>query len=611
MYQGKFDNKRKKPDSNVRELLSQRSSEPEKKKAVAPAPVPTPDPVPAPVEESVPVKVPVKKKKAAPVTEVPEVADVPEVVEAPEQKHVKKAEKKSRKKKNSKKGSAVFYTFYIMLVLVLALGSFLGYRWLEGWLTEYEAAQVKCQEVFQELFADPDWGALYERAGVQDTLFEGKDAYIAHMQSKIGDADLTCLETSAGLSRNKKFEVRFGNEKIASFTMEGDRKYITDIPDWQLSQVELVMNRNNTIRIQTVEGTIAYVNGVALDDSYTVQIAGTAAEDFLPMGITGIRMYTQEVSGLMAKPVVTVMDETGANLVVEYDDVSDCYVALTDFNTITDEQRELALESVKTYCKWMIQEINSRGTVAKCIDPSSNLYRNIIAAQENPWVEEHNGFKFENESVSGFTMYGDNIFSVQVALSMKVTRTDGSVKEYAFNQALFFNKKDDGRWLCYNMTDADITLPRGEVRLTFMNGNEMLTTDFYDTNASEMIVPVLSAPEGKVFAGWMLKSVDENGRVTTTLVFQPDDQGRVHLAEDVTLVPMVLYAYYQDGKAVETAPAEPETQQTTVAETEPAETEAVETESVETESEEEDKVETEATATTEEPTDAENEGGNN
>lgn len=611
MYQGKFDNKRKKPDSNVRELLSQRSSEPEKKKAVAPAPVPTPDPVPAPVEESVPVKVPVKKKKAAPVTEVPEVADVPGVVEAPEQKHVKKAEKKSRKKKNSKKGSAVFYTFYIMLVLVLAVGSFLGYRWLEGWLTEYEAAQVKCQEVFQELFADPDWGALYERAGVQDTLFEGKDAYIAHMQSKVGDADLTCLETSAGLSRNKKFEVRFGNEKIASFTMEGDRKYITDIPDWQLSQVELVMNRNNTIRIQTLEGTIAYVNGVALDDSYTVQIAGTAAEDFLPMGITGIRMYTQEVAGLMAKPVVTVMDETGANLVVEYDDVSDCYVALTDFNTITDEQRELALESVKTYCKWMIQEINSRGTVAKCIDPSSNLYRNIIAAQENPWVEEHNGFKFENESVSGFTMYGDNIFSVQVALSMKVTRTDGSVKEYAFNQALFFNKKDDGRWLCYNMTDADITLPRGEVRLTFMNGNEMLTTDFYDTNASEMIVPVLSAPEGKVFAGWMLKSVDENGRVTTTLVFQPDDQGRVHLAEDVTLVPMVLYAYYQDGKAVETAPAEPETQQTTVAETEPAETEAVETESVETESEEEDKVETEATATTEEPTDAENEGGNN
>ena len=604
MYQGKFDNKRKKPDSNVRELLSQRSGESEKKTAA-----------PAPVEEPVPVK---KKKKAAPVTEAPEVAEVPEVAEAPEQKPVKKAEKKSRKKKDSKKGSAVFYTFYIMLVLVLAAGSFLGYRWLEGWLTEYEAAHVKCQEVFQELFADPDWGKLYEQAGIEDTLFEGKDAYVAHMQSKVGDADLTCLETSAGLSRNKKFEVRLGSEKIASFTMEGDRKYITDIPEWELGQVELVMNRNNTIRIQTVEGTTAYVNGVALDDSYTVQIAGTAAEDFLPMGITGIRMYTQEVAGLMAKPVVTIMDETGANLVVEYDDVADCYVALTDFNTITEEQRELALESVKTYCKWMIQEINSRGTVAKCIDPSSNLYRNIIAAQATPWVEEHNGFKFDNESVSGFTMYGDNIFSVQVALSMKVTRTDGSVKEYVFNQALFFNKKDDGRWLCYEMTDADITLPRGEVRLTFMNGEEMLTTDFYDTDASELIVPVLSAPEGKVFAGWMLKSVDENGRVTTTLVFQPDDQGRVYLSEDVTLVPMVLYAYYQDaGKTVETVPAEPETQQTAAAETEAAAPETVETEPAETEAVEENQVEKpdlslepEAPEAPEKPTETENEGVN-
>ena len=603
MYQGKFDNKRKKPESNVRELLSQRNGEPEKKKTSAPASAPAP----APVEEPV---APVKKQKKAVLQQ--------EVTDVSEQPIVEKAEKKSRKKKNSRKGSAVFYTFYIMLVLLLAVSSFLGYRWLEGWLTKYEAAQIKCQEVFQELFADPDWGKLYEQAGIEDTLFEGKDAYVAHMQSKIGDADLICLATSAGLSRNKKFEVRFGSEKIASFTMEGDRKYITDIPDWTLGQVELYLNRNNAVRVQKVEGTTAYVNGVALDDSYTIQIAGTAAEDFLPMGISGIRMHTQEVTGLMAEPVVTVMDETGANLNVKFDEASSCYVVLTEFNTITDEQRELALESVRTYCKWMIQEINSRGSVAKCFDPSSSLYRNIIAAQANPWIEEHNGFKFENESVSGFTMYGDDIFSVQVALSLKVTLTDGSVKEYAYNQAMFFNKKDNGNWLCYEMTNADITLPRGEVRLTFMEGDEMLTTDFYDTDASDLIVPVLSAPEGKVFAGWVLKTVNENGHVTNTMVFQPDDMGRVHLSEETALVPMVLYAYYQDaGKTVETTPAETETQEPAAMETEAAVTEHVETEAAETEPEENGEVEKpdlsamlEPPEAPEEPTAVETEGGN-
>ena len=35
MYQGKFDNKHKKADSNVRELVSQRNGEPEKKKKEA------------------------------------------------------------------------------------------------------------------------------------------------------------------------------------------------------------------------------------------------------------------------------------------------------------------------------------------------------------------------------------------------------------------------------------------------------------------------------------------------------------------------------------------------------------------------------------------------
>lgn len=554
MYQGKFDNKRKKAESNVRELLAQRNGEPEKQKQSS---------APAPVEEAVPVK---KQKKAVPQNEV---AETPEQklqkteekkvekkterkpVAAEEEQPKKKPAKKGGKKKSSRKGSAVFYTFYFMFVLLFAVASFLGYRWLEGWLADYEAANAKCQEVFEELFGDPDWGELYDMADVEDTLFEGRDLYIAHMQSKVGDAQLTCMETSAGLSQSRKYVVRLGNEKIAAFTMEGQRKYITDIPDWHLGKVELFLNRNNTIRIQKKEGNTAYVNGVALDDSYTIQIAGTAAEDFLPMGLTGIRMCTQEVQGLMAEPAVTIMDETGANLVVDYDEVSGCYIARTDFNTISDEHRELALEAVKTYCKWMIKEINGRANIAKYYDPSSDIYRDIVSAQENSWIEEHNGYKFDNESVSGYTMYGTDIFSVRVGLSLSVTNPDGTVKEYVFDQALFFNKKDEDRWLCYEMTDKDVSLPRGEVRLTFMDGEEVLTTDFYDTDATDLIVPVLSAPEGKVFAGWVLKTVDENGHTAQTVVFRPDHEGKVQIPEGTTLVPMVLHAFYQDASEAE------------------------------------------------------------
>lgn len=567
MYQGKFDNKHKKTDVDVHELLNQRNSAPEKKKkAAAPVPAPAAEPA-APAKK--------QKKAAAPaeVTEVPEkkrkkAAAPVEVAEIPEKKE----------KKGPRMGGVIFYTFYFMFILLFFVASFFGLKWLQGWLADYEAAQptVKCEQVFAELFSDPDWAALYDMAGIEDGLFEGKDAYASYMENKVGDTELTYLETSAGLSQDKKYVVQLNDEKVATFTLEGDQEFITDIPDWQLGKVELFLTRDNSVRIQKMDGHTAYVNGVALDDSYTIQIASTSAEDYLPIGLTGVRMCTQEVTGLMAAPTVTVVDAAGNSKEVTYDEATNTYVEMTESNTISEEHKQLALDAVKTYCKWMIEEVNSRATIAKYFDPSSDEYRDIVSVQYERWMQDHNGYKFTNENVSGYAMYGDSIFSVRVALSLNVTRKDGTVKEYAFDQALFFNKKDNGSWLCYEMTNKDVSQPRGKVRLTFMEGEEVLTTGFYDTDASDLTAPVLSAPEGKIFAGWVLKGTDESGRTTLTVMFQPDDQGKVVIPEGATLEPMVLHAYFQDASAAEAeaAPAETETAPAeTEAETAPAETE--------------------------------------
>ena len=548
MYQGKFDNKHKKTDVDVHELLNQRNSAPQKKKPAAPVSAPAPA-----AEAAAPAK---KQKKAAAIVEVTEVSEKKhrkaaapvEVAEVPEKKE----------KKGPRMGGVIFYTFYFMFILLFFVASFFGLKWLQGWLADYEAAQptVKCEQVFEELFADPDWAKLYDMAGTEDSLFEGKDAFVSYMEAKVGDTGLTYLETSAGLSQDKKYVVQLGEEKIATFTLEGEQEFITDIPDWQLGKVELFLTRNNSIRIQKMDGHTAYVNGVALDDSYTIQIASTSAEDYLPIGLTGVRMCTQEVTGLMAAPTVTVVDAQGNSKEVSYDEATNTYVEMTESNTISEEHKQLALDAVKTYCKWMIEEVNSRATIAKYFDPSSDEYRDIVSVQYERWMQDHNGYKFTNENVSGYAMYGDSIFSVRVGLSLNVTRKDGSVKEYAFDQALFFNKKDNGSWLCYEMTNKDVSQPRGKVRLTFMEGDEVLTTGFYDTDASNLTAPVLSAPEGKVFAGWVLKGTDESGRTTLTVMFQPDSEGKVVIPEGATLEPMVLHAYFQDASAVETTPAE-------------------------------------------------------
>lgn len=140
------------------------------------------------------------------------------------------------------------------------MATYFGLLGLRNWLTRYELAQpaTKSKEVFEKLFSDPDWGALYDMAGVQDTAFENKDAFASYMESTVGDTKFTYMETSTGLSKDKKYIVRLGKEKIASFTLvdhnHSDSK--AEIPDWQLGTIELYFAREESYRIQKLDGIL-------------------------------------------------------------------------------------------------------------------------------------------------------------------------------------------------------------------------------------------------------------------------------------------------------------------------------------------------------------------
>ena len=142
-------------------------------------------------------------------------------------------------------GGIIFYTLYFLLIFVFCAGTWLATKWLQGWLVDYEASQptVKSQEVFDQLFANPDWAALYKSAGIQDTPYEGVDAYVAYMQEKAAGKTLTYTETSNGTSVDKKYIVKLDDEKVASFTLSGATEHKTDIPDWNLGSVELFFDR--------------------------------------------------------------------------------------------------------------------------------------------------------------------------------------------------------------------------------------------------------------------------------------------------------------------------------------------------------------------------------
>ncbi len=476
---------------------------------------------------------------------------------------------KKKQKKGPRVGGVIFYTLYFLFILLFFVATYFGLQWLNGWLTDYELAQptVKAEQVFREVFTDPDWAALYDAAGAQDSPYEGKEEYVVYMEEKVGDTPLTYMETSAGLSGDKKYIVRLGDEKVASFTLKDKNKVgnvslenlenITDIPDWQLGAVEVFFQREDTYFIVKLDGHTAQVNGVALDDTFTIQMATTKALEYLPEGTVGASIHTQQISGLMETPTVTIFDKDGKQMEVTYDEATKTFTERTESNTMTEDQKEVALDAAKTYCLYMIEEVNDRGTIAKYFDPSSKTYDTIISMYSERWMQGNKGYEFTTAEVSNFAGYGEDLFSIRVKLNMVVTRNNGTTKDYPFEQTLFFQKQDSGKWLCFEMMNMDVSVPVGKVRLTFKQGDTELFSDFFSTDAKEIVTPKISVAEGKVFTGWVTITENADGTTVYNLEFEPDETGMVTLPEGSVLKPMTLYALVQDAGAVqEVTPAE-------------------------------------------------------
>lgn len=459
------------------------------------------------------------------------------------------------KRRGPRVGSLIFYTFYFLLVFVILGGLFMGLTWVKDFLVKYEAGQpdVTRDQLYAEYFADPDWGELYDMAGVEKTTYEGRDEYIAYMEAKVDaymdenpdrEEPLEMMETSAGLSGDKKYILKLGKEKVASFTMNGAPEKVTDIADWQLGTVEVFFEGTERFRISKADGHTAYVNGVALNDDFTIQIASTIADDYLPMGLTGSRTCVQEIGGLLVKPTVTVTNEKGEQMEVTYDETTRTFVEQTTANTIGEEEKTFSLKAVETYALFMIEKAKA-AEVAKYFQKGTDTY-NTIVKSEVWWTQRNNGAAFSEQEVTGYARYSEDLFSVRVSMSLDVTRTDGSIKKFPVSTTLFVEKQG-GKWLVTLMTNVDVQQPRGQVRLTFKNGEEILTTGFVANDVDEIQTPMISAPEGKVFAGWALESVDENGVKTLTIVFGPTENGVVELPAGTVLEPMTLFAHFENA----------------------------------------------------------------
>lgn len=534
MYQGKFDKKKKGTGVSVEEIVSSRNT-------ASPAKKQAPIPEPAPKKRSVPFD-----QDASPRGQSVKAPSTP-----------RKPAQAAPQRKGPRLGGVIFYTLYFLFIFLFFVCVYFGLNWLNGWLVDFEAAQptAKAEEVFQQLFQDPDWGALYDAAGVSDTIYEGKDAFVNYMENLVGDSTLTYQETSSGLSEDSKYFVKLGDQRLAYFTLtnrnsaSGNDQHladIPDIPDWVLGSVGLFFERSNGYRIQTVDGHIPHVNGTPLTEDHVIQVS-TIKEDtsgFLPTNVNPPKTSIYEITGLLAEPTITVTDNSGAQREVSYDPSTGMYVEKAETIAMSEEERNVALEALKVYARYGIKEATG-AEVGKYFDSTGSAYKSIMQTVLS-WTKGNNGISFDNDTVTNYCRYSDTMFSAYVTTELTIKLTDGGTQTKSINSTLLFSKQS-GSWKVTKMTNANLAESVGKVRLTFMNNGEILSSDFYDMESTSLSTPLLSVPSGKVFSGWMTETVKEDGTKTMTLVFQPDENGDITIPKGTTLTPMVLYPLFENA----------------------------------------------------------------
>ena len=413
---------------------------------------------------------------------------------------------------------------------------------LRPWLTRFEAAQPKhaSQEIFDELFSPADWGKIYDLADLDNSAYQGRDGFIQSMEELTAQQTLNFVETSAGLSGDRRSIVKAGNESVAAFTLTNDAGEGGETA-WRLDSVEMLLGQTGTVLIRALEGHRVIINGAELDENCKVQTIEKVAQRYLPQGVQGQQtiLWQAKVSSIQ-QAEVSVLDESGAQISLTYDAEKGCFMEDTGFGEPDEEQRAQIIGAAKSYALYMVRA-GSAAQLQKYFDSNSQIYKTIRSSEL--WIQQTSEQTFSNEEISEFYRYGENLFSARVSMHLDIKRSNGTYKPYEVDCTLFFHRVD-GKWLSYDMTNMDVQEEIVHTRLVFMDGQTEVGRMFVSSEDKSFTPPAVTAPEGQRFAGWATRE-NEGGSVTMTIRFLPGADGMVSLPADYVLEPMTLYAAFE------------------------------------------------------------------
>ena len=440
-------------------------------------------------------------------------------------------------------GGAVFYVLLVGGIGLFLLNLNSSRDQLLKDLDTYEKRQPTyvSQQLFSNVFSAPDWGAIYDQAGLEVNRFEGREAFVAFMDNKVAGSALTYQKLPQEEDGRIPYEILLQKEAIARFYMK-NQSDDPQSPRWELDGIQVFFEGQGTYRISGSSACVVKVNGVQLDDRSLVQRTGRIFTEDLgelskQVELPGTSLY--EVSGLLVKPTVTVEDSEGRSLEVTYDEATATFSAPLTEEAMPDEARKLALDTVTTYCKFMIKKA-THGDLFKYFNPNTDTYR-AITASDLTWIQKESGHSTADEKVTDYVRLDEDHFSIHVSLTWQLTRKDGSIKKSPVDETLLFAREASGKWRCQRMTGKDFTEPFNTVRVRFMHDDTVISSVLVKETDKTITCPAVGIPEGRKLAGWVTVMQDAEGKDYYQRVLSPDASGLANVPGGLFEKPVDLY----------------------------------------------------------------------
>lgn len=353
--------------------------------------------------------------------------------------------------------------FYLVLiicwVMALALLAF-GLYVVREYLADYERVQPKyvAEEVFKKYFETGDYLSVIKYSSLNKSKYETDEMLAEYVSSLTAGKELSYYSISAGMDTDSvKYAVKYTDGekdfKVASFTLsQSEEKSEKGFSKYSLNSFELFYSADVSVNIKAIKGSVPYINGVPLDESYiTEDNISHDSNAHMPEGVEGIKFTMYTVSGLTSEPLVKVCDTDGNEIELGFAESSKLYYTKLVYDeTLKAEQSDFVIEAAKIFAAYM-QNDAKLAKLDPYFEKGTALYNSIRSTLQ--WaVIDHDSYGFENIETSNFYRYDENTFSCRVKLTHVLKRK--RLEDYRDTMdATFYVRMVDGKYLIYDSTN--------------------------------------------------------------------------------------------------------------------------------------------------------------